>query len=73
MSGEATGNETYRVWTDDEIDREWSSGIAGLIASDLIDAKLIAADQADRAQEIIAFKLHIRLMLDDRPARSNRH
>ena len=48
-------------------DKEWSDAIAGLIASDLMEAGVISAAQNDSAKGIIAEKLLIRLVIGDRP------
>jgi len=50
-----------------DTDKQWSDAIAGLIASDLIDAGLIARAHNDQVGKIIAEKLLIRLALGDRP------
>jgi hypothetical protein len=50
-----------------DTDKEWSDTVAGLIASDLIDAGVIVAAQNDHVREIIAKKLLTRLQLGDRP------
>ena len=51
-----------------DADKEWSNAIAGLIASDLIDAGVISVAQNARARNIIAEKLLIRLVIGDRPS-----
>jgi hypothetical protein len=50
-----------------DTDKEWSDMVAGLIASDLIDAGVISSAQNERAKKIIAEKLFIRLVIGDRP------
>ena len=55
-----------------DTDEEWSTAVAGLIASDLIDARVITDAQNDKARKIIAEKILIRLTIGDRPeAKSN--
>ncbi len=51
----------------DEHDLAWSRKVAGLAVDGLLVAKLIGHDGFDRAVEIVAEEIHVRLCANDRP------
>jgi hypothetical protein len=57
--------------TDEEIDAVWSQSVASYAAITLIHAKLLAGSEQDRATEIIAEEIRVRLIAGDRPDRGN--
>jgi hypothetical protein len=59
------------VLTDEEIDAAWSQSVASIAAVTLIDANLLAGPERDRATEIIAEEIRVRLIAGDRPDRDN--
>jgi hypothetical protein len=57
--------------TDNEIDLAWSRMVAELAADGLVTAKILAKDDLQKATEIIAEEVFIRLVAGDRPDRTN--
>ena len=57
--------------TQGEIDIEWSRGIAVLCVDELARAKIVGAPDFDRAVEIVAEEILVRLTLEDRPTADN--
>ena len=57
--------------TDDEIDVAWSRMVAELAADGLVTAKILAKDDLQKATEIIAEEISVRLVAGDRPDRTN--
>jgi hypothetical protein len=57
--------------TDDEIDVAWSRMVAELAADGLVTAKILAKDDLQKATEIIAEEIYVRLVAGDRPDRTN--
>ena len=51
-------------------DHDWSVAITELIADGLVDGGAVDASSLDRAKEIIAEEIFIRLTLNDRPGSS---
>jgi hypothetical protein len=56
---------------DEEIDAVWSQSVASIAAVALIDAKLVAGSEQERATGIIAEEIRVRLIIGDRPDRQN--
>jgi hypothetical protein len=54
-----------------EIDKEWSRGVAVLGVDELVRAKIVGAPDFDRAVEIVAEEILVRLALEDRPTADN--
>jgi hypothetical protein len=48
-------------------DKEWSVAVAGLAADALVDSGLIKAGDLEKASEVIAEEILVRLSLNDRP------
>jgi hypothetical protein len=48
-------------------DQQWSEDIASLIADALVDGKLLASEEMERAAGIIAKEVSVRLVLGDYP------
>lgn len=48
-------------------DQQWSEDIASLIADALVDGKLVAREEMERAVKIITQELSVRLILKDYP------
>ena len=48
--------------------KDWSRAVAELAADALIDGEVIAAEQSDRATEIIAEEIWARLLVRDYPS-----
>ena len=57
--------------TDEEIDAAWSQSVASIEVVTLIHAKLLAVSEQNRATEIIAEEIRVRLIAGDRPGRDN--
>jgi len=57
--------------TDEEIDAAWSQSVASVAAVTLIHANLLAGSDQNRATEIIADEIRVRLIAGDRPDRDN--
>jgi hypothetical protein len=57
--------------TDNEIDLAWSRMVAELAADGLVTAKILAKDELQKATEIIAEEVFVRLVAGDRPDRTN--
>ena len=57
--------------TDNEIDVAWSRAVAELAADGLVTAKILAKDDLQKATEIIAEEIYVRLVAGDRPDRTN--
>ena len=57
--------------TDSEIDLAWSRMVAELAADGLVTAKILAKDDLQKATEIIAEEIYVRLLAGDRPDRTN--
>jgi hypothetical protein len=57
--------------TDNEIDLAWSRMVAELAADGLVTAKILAKDDLQKATEIIAEEVFVRLVAGDRPDRTN--
>ena len=57
--------------TDNEIDVAWSHTVAELAADGLVTAKILAKDDLQKATEIIAEEIYVRLVAGDRPDRTN--
>ena len=57
--------------TDNEIDVAWSRMVAELAADGLVTAKILAKDDLQKATEIIAEEIYVRLVAGDRPDRTN--
>jgi hypothetical protein len=57
--------------TDNEIDVAWSRMVAELAADGLVTAKILAKDDLQKATEIIAEEVCVRLVAGDRPDRTN--
>jgi len=55
----------------DEIDLAWSRAVAELAADSLVAAGLLARGDIERATEIIAEEVQVRLAAGDRPDRTN--
>jgi hypothetical protein len=53
--------------TSDELDRVWSRSVAELAVFRLRDAKIVAQADTERAMEITADEILMRLALGDRP------
>jgi len=49
--------------------KQWCSDVAALAADALVDAKLVRHEECDRATEIIAEEILVRLCLEDYPPR----
>jgi hypothetical protein len=57
--------------TDNETDLAWSRIVAELAADGLVTAKILAKDELQKATEIIAEEVFVRLVAGDRPDRTN--
>ena len=57
--------------TDNEIDVAWSRAVAELAADSLVTAMILAKDDLQKATEIIAEEIYVRLVAGDRPDRTN--
>jgi hypothetical protein len=57
--------------TDNETDLAWSRIVAELAADGLVTAKILAKDDLQKATEIIAEEVFVRLVAGDRPDRTN--
>jgi hypothetical protein len=57
--------------TDNETDLAWSRMVAELAADGLVTAKILAKDDLQKATEIIAEEVFVRLVAGDRPDRTN--
>jgi hypothetical protein len=57
--------------TDDQICKDWSRRVAILAIDVLMDAKIVAKADFDRATAIAAEEIYVRLALRDRPDREN--
>ena len=57
--------------TDDEMYVAWSRSVAELAVDELIMGKIIANTDFDRAVEIAAVEIYVRLAAGDRPDREN--
>jgi hypothetical protein len=57
--------------TQGEIDTAWSRSVANLAVAALIEAKIVAATDLDRAIGIVEEEIGVRLSLEDRPNRVN--
>jgi hypothetical protein len=57
--------------TQGEIDSAWSRHIAILAGDPLVRAKIVAGADLDRAIEIVAEEIGVRLSLEDRPNSDN--
>jgi hypothetical protein len=60
-----------QIMTDDEINSAWSTSVAAIASATLIHAKILAESDKDRATEIIAEEILVRLIAGDRPDREN--
>jgi len=54
-----------------EIDKDWSSSVANLVIDTLVTAKIVAKTDFDRAVEIAAEEIFVRLSIGDRPSLDN--
>jgi hypothetical protein len=59
--------------TDDEINRAWSKWIATLAVDAMLDAKIVARPDMEKAIAIAEEEIYVRLALGDRPDRTNRN
>ena len=57
--------------TDEEMDLAWSRAVAELAADALVTAGFVPKGDIERATEIIAEEVHVRLAIGDRPDRTN--
>jgi len=57
--------------TQDEIDKAWSQHIASLSVHTLVQAGIVAKTDLDRALEIVAEEVLVRLSFEDRPNAEN--
>jgi len=57
--------------TDNEIDVAWGRAVAELAADSLVTAMILAKDDLQKATEIIAEEIYVRLVAGDRPDRTN--
>jgi hypothetical protein len=57
--------------TDDEICKDWSGRVAALAIDALMDHKIVAKVDFDRATAIAAEEIFVRLVMRDRPDREN--
>jgi hypothetical protein len=57
--------------TDGEIDVAWRKFVAGIATDALVTAKILEKKDIDRAQEIIAEEVNVRLVMGVRPERAN--
>ena len=57
--------------TDNEIDVAWRRAVAELAADSLVTAMILAKDDLQKATEIIAEEIYVRLVAGDRPDRTN--
>ena len=57
--------------TDDEIDGAWSRHVAELATDALVTAGLLTREGMDRATDIVAEEIYVRLAMKDRPDRAN--
>jgi hypothetical protein len=54
-----------------EIDKDWSSSVANLVIDTLVTAKIVAKTDFERAVEIAAEEIFVRLSIGDRPSLDN--
>ena len=54
-----------------DIDKDWSCSVASLVIDALVTAKIVAKTDFDRAVEIAAEEIVVRLSLGDRPSLDN--
>jgi hypothetical protein len=66
----APKSESFIV-TDNDIDSAWSLAVAGIASATLIQAKILAEAEKDRATKIIAKEILVRLIAGDRPEPEN--
>jgi hypothetical protein len=59
------------IMTDEEIDLAWSRAVAELAADGLVTAGFVLKGDIERATEIIAEEVRVRLVIGDRPDRTN--
>jgi hypothetical protein len=57
--------------TDNEVDLAWTRAVAELAADALVTARILAKDDLQKATEIIAEEIYVRLVAGDRPDRTN--
>jgi hypothetical protein len=57
--------------TDDEICKDWSGRVAALVIDALMDHKIVAKADFDRATKIAAEEIFVRLVIRDRPDRES--
>lgn len=54
-----------------ELDKDWSRKVAALAADALVDAGLLRREDAQKAADVVAPEIVVRLAMEDRPSRSS--